>query len=56
MKNKSKHLIGHLILATAICVMAGVGFVFIMEKLTARTVGFQNTFGHRTPAPVTPSR
>ena len=56
MKNKSKQLIGHLILATAICVMAAVGFVFIMEKLTARTVGFQSTFGHRAPAPVAPGR
>ena len=56
MKNKHRHLIGHLVLATALCVMAGVGFVFIMETLTARTVGFHSALGQRAPAPATPSR
>jgi hypothetical protein len=56
MKNKSRQLIGQLLLAAAICVMAAVGFVFIMERLTARTVGFQNMFTHRTAAPAAPGR
>jgi hypothetical protein len=56
MKNKSRHLIGQLVLAAAVCVMAAVGFVFIMERLTARTVGFQNTFGKHAPVPAPPGR
>jgi len=56
MKNKSRQLIGQLVLATALCAMAAVGFAFIMEQLTARTVGFQNTFGKHAPVPAPPGR
>ncbi len=56
MKGKSMQRIGHLVLATALCAMAVVGFAFIMETLTARTVGFQNTFGKHAPVPAPPGR
>jgi hypothetical protein len=56
MKGKSMQRIAHLVLATALCAMAGVGFAFIMEKLTARTVGFQNTFGKHSPVSAPPGR
>jgi hypothetical protein len=56
MKGKSMQRIGHLIVATALCAMAVVGFAFIMEKLTARTEGFQNTFSKHAPVPAPPGR
>ena len=56
MKSRNKVAIRHAVLVMAACGMAAVGFVFIMDTLTARTVGFQYAFGQHAPAPGSPGR
>ena len=55
-KSRSKHALVHVALGMAILGMAAVGFDFIIETLTERTVGFQRAFGHRAPTPVPSGR
>jgi hypothetical protein len=53
MKSRNKEAIGHVILVMAVCGLAAVGFDYIMETLTARTVGLHRMSGQRaaTAAP-----